>query len=89
MTTFQEAVRTQDFTLTVQLQLAQQTDRDAVMRQADIVGPLVDAIGVPSNPGGSVHISALAASSLLIQKGIDPIMQMHCLHSNNPALRSA
>jgi methylenetetrahydrofolate reductase (NADPH) len=86
--TFQEALRTQDFTLTAQLQLMHNTNRESVLQQADIFSPVVDAIQVTNNPGGSVHMSTLAASSLLIQKGIDPIAQMDCRDRNNIALQS-
>lgn len=85
---FHEAVRKRDFTLTAQLQLAPETDREAVMRQAETLAPTVDAIGVTSNPGGTVHMSTLAAASLLIEKDIDPIVKMHCRDSNSLVLRS-
>lgn len=85
---FHEAVRKRDFTLTAQLQLAPETDREAVMRQAETLAPAVDAIGVTSNPGGTVHMSTLAAASLLIEKDIDPIVKMHCRDSNSLVLRS-
>jgi methylenetetrahydrofolate reductase (NADPH) len=86
--TFQEAIRTRDFTLTAQLQLTRETGRESVLQQADILGPVADAILVTDNPGGSVHMSTLAASSLLIQQGVDPIAQMTCRDRNNIALQS-
>jgi len=86
--TFQEAIRTQDFTLTAQLQLTHETDRESVLQQADLLAQVVDAIQVTDNPGGSVHMSTLSASSLLVQKGIDPIAQMNCRDRNNIALQS-
>lgn len=85
---FHEAVRTRDFTVTGQLQLTQATDREAVLQQADILGAVVDAIQVTDNPNGSVHISPLVASGLVIQKGIDPILQMTCRDRNQIALQS-
>lgn len=86
--TFQEAIRTRDFTLTAQLQLTHETDRESVVQQANILGPVVDAIQVTDNPGGSVHISNLSAASLLIQQGVDPVVQMTCRDRNNIALQS-
>ena len=88
MTTFQEALNKQDFTLTAQLQLTPDTDRESALRQANELGPVVDAIQVSSNPGGSVHISTLAACALLRQAGIDPIAQMNCRDRNRIALQS-
>jgi len=86
--TFQEAIRTRDFTLTAQLKLTHETDRESVLRQADVLGPIVDAIQVTDNPGGSVHMSTLSAATLLLQQGIDPIAQMSCRDRNNIALQS-
>jgi methylenetetrahydrofolate reductase (NADPH) len=88
LNTFQEAIRTQDFTLTAQLKLTHETDRESVLQQADVLGPVVDAIQVTDNPNGSVHMSPLVASGLLLQHGIDPIVQMTCRDRNRIALHS-
>lgn len=88
MNTFQEAIRTRDFTLTAQLKLTHETDRESVLQQADVLGPVVDAIQVTDNPNGSVHMSPLVASGLLLQHGIDPIAQMTCRDRNRIALHS-
>jgi methylenetetrahydrofolate reductase (NADPH) len=88
LNTFLESLRTQDFTLTAQLKLTHESGRESVLQQADVLAPAVDAIQVTDNPGGSVHMSNLSASSLLIQKGIDPVMQMTCRDRNNIALQS-
>ena len=88
MKTFYEATRTREFTVTAQLQLTHETDRESVLQQADILGPVVDAIQVTDNPNGSVHLSPLVASGLLIQNGIDPIAQMTCRDRNRIALQS-
>ena len=88
MKTFHEASRVQDFTVSAQLQLTHATDRETVLQQAEILGPVVDAIQVTDNPNGSVHMSPLAASALLIQQGIDPITHMTCRDRNNIALQS-
>jgi methylenetetrahydrofolate reductase (NADPH) len=86
--TFQEATRTRDFTVSAQLKLTPTTDRESVLRQAEILGPVVDAIQVTDNPNGSVHMSPLVASGLLLQHGIDPIVQMTCRDRNRIALHS-
>lgn len=88
MKTFRDATRTRDFTITAQLKLNHETSRKAVVDQAKILGPVVDAVLVTDNPNGSVHMSALAASGLLLQQQIDPVMQMTCRDRNNIALQS-
>jgi methylenetetrahydrofolate reductase (NADPH) len=88
LNTFLESLRTQDFTLTAQLKLTHESGRESVLQQAEVLAPMVDALQVTDNPGGSVHMSNLSASSLLIQKGIDPITQLTCRDRNNIALQS-
>ena len=88
MTTLDEALRTRDFVVTAQLQMTAETDRDSVIEQAEILGPVVDAVQVTSNPGGTLHMSTLAAASLLLQEGIDPVAHMNSRDRNRIALRS-
>lgn len=88
MKTFQEAIRTQDFTVTAQLKLTHDTDRDSVLQQAELLAPVVDAIQVTDNPNGVAHMSPVVTSGVLIQNGIDPIVQMSCRDRNRIALHS-
>jgi len=83
--TFHESIRTQDFTLTAQLnlKLTRETDRESVLQQAQVLGPVVDAIQVTDNPNASAHMSPLSAPALLIQQRIDPITHMTCRVSMN------
>lgn len=88
MKTFREATRTRRFALTAQLKLAEDTERESVVKQAATLSPVVDAIQVTDNPNGSVHISPLVVSSLLLEQGIDPVLHLTCRDRNNIALRS-
>jgi len=86
--TFREASRNQDFTVSANLELTQKTTRESIVAQAKILGPVVDAIQVTDSPNGAIHISALAASALLVQQGVDPITYMTCRDRNKIALRN-
>jgi len=86
--TFHEAIRTQAFTLTGQLKLADDTTPAELLEQAELLRPYVDAVQVTDNPNGIVHMSPLAAASLLLQAGIDPIVQLSCRDRNRIALQS-
>lgn len=88
MKTFREAARNHDFTVSANLELTQKTNRESIVAQAKILGPVVDAIQVTDSPNGAIHMSALAASALLIQQGIDPITFMTCRDRNRIALRN-
>lgn len=43
---------------------------------------------VTDNPGEHVHMSPLAASAILLNAGIDPVLHMNCRDRNRIALRS-
>ena len=88
MKTFHAAIRTQAFTLTGQLKLADGTTPAELLEQAELLRPYVDAVQVTDNPSGLVHMSPLAAASLLLQAGIDPIVQLSCRDRNRIALQS-
>jgi methylenetetrahydrofolate reductase (NADPH) len=86
MKTFRDAIRTQDFVLTAELSLTPDSDSPSIIEQARILGPYVDAIQVTENQYGALHMSPLAAASILINEGIDPIMQLSCCNRNRVAL---
>ena len=88
MRTFRDALRANDFALTGQLRLHQDDNRDDLIRQADCLSPAVDAVAVTDNPYGLVHMSGLAVASILLQRGIDPVLQISARDRNRIALKS-
>lgn len=88
MKTFKEAVRTRDFAITAKIPLTPDTDAAVIREQSKILRGLVDAVLLTDNQFGKVHMSTLAASALLLQNGIDPIMQLSCRNRNRIALIS-
>jgi methylenetetrahydrofolate reductase (NADH) len=63
-------------------------DPQDVRRRARLVRDHVDAVNVPDNTAGVVHMSALAACALLIAEDVDPIMHVACRDRNRLALQS-
>lgn len=88
MRTFREAVQSERFTLTAELTLTRQSDADDVRRQADLLGPHVDAIQVTDNPYAWVQMSSLSAASILLDHGIDAVPILTCRDRNRIALES-
>ena len=86
MKTFRDAIRTQEFVLTAELSLTPESDAASIIEQARILGPHVDAIQVTENQYGAIHMSPLAAASILIKEGIDPVMQLSSCNRNRAAL---
>lgn len=86
--TFRDALRTKDFALVGQLRLHQDDSRDDLIRQAQCLSPAVDAVAVTDSPYGLVHMSGLAAAAILLQHGIDPVLQLSARDRNRIALKS-
>ena len=88
MKTFRQAMQGKAFTVTADLTLQSHSDADDVARQVDLLGPWVDAIQVTDNPWSGVQMSALAAASLVLRQGVDPIAVLTCRDRNRIALYS-
>lgn len=86
MNTFQDAIRSKDFVVTAECFLKPETDAESVRIQADVFRDVVDGVIVTDNQHGRLHMSSLAAASLLLQNGVDPIMQLSCRNRNRISL---
>jgi methylenetetrahydrofolate reductase (NADPH) len=85
---FQQAVRSSSFTVTGQLRLHQDSRREDIIRQAETLAPVVDAVAVTDCPYGVLHMSGLAVSAILLERGIDPLMHLSARDRNRMALKS-
>ncbi|NIM69201.1 MAG: hypothetical protein GTN86_10365 [Xanthomonadales bacterium] len=88
MRTFSTAAQSDAFTITAELTLGRNTTADEVARQARLFAGQADGVQVADNPLAWVNMSALAASALLLQEGIDPIPILTCRDRNRIALTS-
>lgn len=88
MKTFRDAVRSKDFVVTAQLPLDPGTTADDVRTSVDSLRNVVDALQIGDNNDARPHISPLAAASLVLQAGMDPVVQLSCRDRNRIALQS-
>jgi len=86
LNTFATALRTKDLVITSELLLGPQFGEKLIREQADLLRDHVDALLVTDNQSGRLHMSSLAASQLLKQSGVEPIMQLGCRNRNRIAL---
>lgn len=86
MNTFRNAIRNKDFVVTTESFLKPETDGNSVRIQAEVLRDAVDGVIVTDNQHGRLHMSSLAAASLLLQNSVDPIMQLTCRNRNRIAL---
>jgi 5,10-methylenetetrahydrofolate reductase len=85
---FDEAIRSGRPVVTCEIASGDGADADDVTRRARLVREHVDAVNVPDNTAGIVHMSAWAAAVILVREGIDPILHMTCRDRNRLALQS-
>ena len=88
MTTFRKAVQGEGFAISAELTIGKESTADDIRRQADSLAGLVDGIQVTDNPYAWVQMSALAASTILVEHGFDPVPIMTCRDRNRFALQS-
>jgi methylenetetrahydrofolate reductase (NADPH) len=85
---FARLLQAGEFIVTAELSAVDSADPHYVYRKADLLAPYVDAINCTDNTGAHVHISSMAAARLLIERGIEPIMQMTTRDRNRLALQA-
>jgi len=61
---------------------------DAVKKKADTVKGIADAYNVTDNQTAVVRMSSIAASKILVDSGLEPVMQMVCRDRNRIAVQS-
>ena len=84
--TFKDSLKTKDFVVTAHVNLAETPDAESLLRQGEILRPVVDAVQLTDSSSTQIQMSSLAAAALLIQQGIDPIVHMACRDRNRIAL---
>ena len=63
-------------------------DAGDLLRKARALKGVADAVNVTDGAGARAHMSALAAATLLIGAGVEPILQLTCRDKNRIALQS-
>jgi len=76
------------FAVTSELGPPKGTSADFVRRHAEILKSHVDAANITDNQTAVVRMSSVAASSIIKQMGLDPVMQMTCRDRNRIAMQS-
>ncbi len=85
---FAEKLKAGRFVMTAEVAPPVSCDAADLLRKATPLRGLADAVNLTDGAGARAHMSALAASVLLLGAGIEPIMQMTCRDRNRIALQS-
>ena len=86
--TFAERLRARRFVMTAEVAPPVSCDAQDLLRKAVPLRGLADAVNITDGAGARAHMAALAASAILIDAGIEPILQITCRDKNRIALQS-
>jgi methylenetetrahydrofolate reductase (NADPH) len=76
------------FAVTAELGPPAGSDVEHVRTKAELLRGVADAVNVTDNQTAVVRMSSVAVSALLVQMGIEPVMQMVCRDRNRIAMQS-
>jgi methylenetetrahydrofolate reductase (NADPH) len=76
------------FAVTCELETTDGGDPASVYRLADEIRHQVDAVNCTDNSAAHPHLSAVAAARLLIDRGVEPVVQLACRDRNRLALQA-
>jgi len=85
---FAERLRAGRFVMTAEVAPPVSCDAQDLLRKAVPLRGLADAVNMTDGAGARAHMAALAASAILIDAGIEPILQLTCRDKNRIALQS-
>jgi methylenetetrahydrofolate reductase (NADPH) len=86
-TTFEQRLRAGRFAITAEIAPPASCDADDLRRRAAPLKGLADAVNVTDGAGARAAMSALAAATILLGMGIEPILQLACRDKNRIALQ--
>jgi 5,10-methylenetetrahydrofolate reductase len=77
-----------EFVVTAELQTSDSADPARVTELAGTLRGKVDAVNCTDNSAAHAHIAAIAAARLLLDLGVEPVMQLVCRDRNRLALQA-
>src|SRR5271154_4721313 len=86
--TFAERLQAGRFVMTAEVAPPVSFDAQDLLRKAAPLRGLADAVNVTDGAGARAHMAALAAAAILIDAGLEPILQITCRDKNRIALQS-
>lgn len=84
---FEERLRAGNFVITAEIAPPVSCDAEDLRRKGAPLKGLADAVNVTDGAGARASMSALAAASILLGMGIEPILQLACRDKNRIALQ--
>jgi 5,10-methylenetetrahydrofolate reductase len=84
----EKMLRAGHFAVTAELGPPQNANPEVIKEKAELLRGYAEAVNVTDNQTAVVRMSSVAASSLLVGLGLEPVMQMTCRDRNRLAIQS-
>jgi methylenetetrahydrofolate reductase (NADPH) len=88
MNTLQDKLRAGRFVITAEVTPPVSADRGELLAKALALKDLADAVNVTDGAGARPHLGAVTAAAMLVEAGIEPVLQLTCRDRNRIALQS-
>src|SRR3990172_12948737 len=81
-------LRAGQFGVTAELGPPQSADGDVIRQKATLLRGNCDAVNITDNQTAIVRMSSIGAGAILVQEGLEPVVQMTCRDRNRLAIQS-
>ncbi len=81
-------IRAGHFVVTAELGPPKGWQREVIERKAELLQGVVDAVNITDNQTAIVRMSSISAGCILVQLGLEPIIQMTCRDRNRLGIQS-
>ena len=87
-TTLQDKLHANRFVITAEVTPPVTADRNELLAKALPLKGLADAVNITDGAGARPHLGAVTAAAMLVEAGIEPVLQLTCRDRNRIALQS-
>ena len=87
-TTLEDRLRARRFVITAEVTPPVSADRGELLAKALPLQGIADAVNITDGAGARPHLGAVTSAAVLIEQGIEPILQLTCRDRNRIALQS-
>ena len=84
----ERVLRAGHFAVTGELGPPQNADGEVIRKKAALLKVCVDAVNLTDNQTAIVRMSSIGAGTILVQEGLEPVIQMTCRDRNRLAMQS-
>lgn len=83
-----EKIASGEFAVCAEMGPPQSCDADVIRKKAAYFKGVVDAVNITDNQTAIVRLSSIAAAKILLEQGLEPIIQVTCRDRNRIAIQS-